>query len=548
MKKVLALILCIITVISCMSVGASAIDTAPVYYVDSINGDDSNGGNSPSDAWKTIYNHMYEFVPGTKVLFKCGGAYDLTDTNLTVEGTKENPIVISSYGEGDRPLLYTNEREEVFTLLDCSYVTISNVQITAPNGGGIWVDTRNKTSEGIVIDNVKFFGIQNYPVNGRDNLSHGPVFARACIVIKGLYTPNQSIYPVNNMTISNCEMVDCGNGISAWGMCRNSPDQEDELDAVFNEGLLIENCYFADMDAEAIIIGVNDGAVVRNCVSTRCCQGAAEPDENGEVKYFTAAMWYWGSKNCMIENCEISDQKNYGDGMSIDFDSYSNYCTYQYIYSHDNVRFMVNNAKHKYQEGNTVRYCLSVNDGIGSNRCASGAGEKKFSFYNNTIVNCGLFDYTNLYDSFIANNIIIPRHGYKVHSTDNTLFNGNNIFENNCYYNALNPMVDLFSMNEWPVFAGDDYSDKNSFKLAKNSPLIGKGTVIYDGLTTDLFGEEIVSNNIGCYGGTGVDVEGETSDIFEEICNFFKVLFAVIKTEIADLMEDVTGFFKDLSK
>lgn len=33
------------------------------------------------------------------------------------------------------------------------------------------------------------------------------------------------------------------------------------------------------------------------------------------------------------------------------------------------------------------------------------------------------------------------------------------------------------------------------------------GVKIDDGITTDFFGNEIVINNIGCYGGTGTDAE-----------------------------------------
>lgn len=537
MKKVLALTLSLIIAFSCLAINASSAYAAPVYYIDNINGDDANDGSSPESAWKSIANHEYEFVPGTQVLFRCDGMYELTDVILSVEGTKENPIVISSYGEGTRPVLYAVGRNNVFTFIDSSYVTVSNVQITAPDGGGIWINTQSKESVGFTIDNVKFYGIQNYEVNCRDNLSAGPAAARACIVIKGL--PSGSVYPVNDVTISNCEMTDCANGISAWGMCRGDPGIMEEIDPVFNKGLVIENCYFADMDAEAIIVGLNDGAVVRNCVSTRCCLGADEPDENGEVKYFTAAIWFWGSVNSVIEHCEISDQKNYGDGMTVDFDSYTNYCTYQYVYSHDNVRFMVNNAKFATQKGNTVRYCLSVNDGLGSSRLASGAGEDNLSFYNNTIVNCGLFDFSKMTNSLVVNNIIMPRYGYKLYCDVEDAYGKGNTISNNCYYNGFNPICEPFGLNTAPGFAGTDYSDPNSFKLAKNSPLIGAGYEIDDGLTVDFFGEKIVKNNIGCYGGEGVDTVGETSNCIKDFINYIKVIIESIKKDINDYLEEL---------
>lgn len=545
MKKALCFILCILLLVPGAGVGASAADSSRVIYIDSIDGDDANSGLSPSDAWKTINHSLdeYGFAPGTKVLFRKGGAYEFTGVVLTIEGTKENPIVLSSYGEGDRPLLYVKGANTALTLIDSSYVTVSDLQFTAPNGGGIWINTVNKASEGITIDNVKFFDIQNYEVENRDNLSAGPVAGRTCIMVKGL--PSGSIYPVNNLTITNCEMTDCANGISAWGMCKGDPGTMEEIDAVFNEGLLIENCYFADMDAEAIVIGINDGAVVRNCVSTRCCLGADEPDENGNVKYFTAAMWFWGSVNSVIEHCEVSDQKNYGDGMTVDFDSFTNYCTYQYVYSHDNVRFMVNNAKYAKQVGNTVRYCLSVNDGLGSSRLASGAGEENLKFYNNTVVNCALFDFSRMYNSFVANNIIIPKYGYKLYCDVDSASGRGNTITNNCYYNAANPICEPFAINELPGFAGTDYTDPESFKLAKNSPLIGAGIEIDDGLTKDFFGEEIVSNNIGCYGGTGVDVKGKTSNIIDELLNFIVVIWKTIVKGLKDFIEDISYSIKN---
>lgn len=537
MKKLLAIVLTLLVAFSCFAMQAGAADAAPTYYIDSLNGDDANDGLSPETAWKTIQHDNYVFVPGTQVLLRRGGAYECTNVYMSVDGTKENPIVISSYGEGDRPLLYAVGANLVFHFVDCSYITVSDVQITAPDGGGIWINTVSEVSEGITIDNVKFFGIQNYEVGWRDNLSAGPVAARACIVIKGL--PSGSIYPVNDVTISNCEMTDCANGISAWGMCKGDPGTMAEIDPVFNTGLLIENCYFADMDAEAIIVGLQDGAVVRNCVSTRCCLGADEPNEDGSVKYFTAAIWFWGSVNSVIEHCEISDQKNYGDGMTVDFDSFTNYCTYQYVYSHDNVRFMVNNAKFAPQKGNTVRYCLSVNDGIGSSRLASGAGEENLSFYNNTIVNCGLFDFSKMSNSLVVNNIIIPRYGYKLYCDTEDAFGKGNTISNNCYYNGFNPICEPFAMNTLPGFAGTDYTDADSFRLAKNSRLIGAGVEVEDDLTVDFYGEPIVSNNIGCYGGEGVDTEGEVSNLFKDLINWFKVIVKSIEKDINDFIEDM---------
>lgn len=511
-------------------VGYAAENSKNYYYLDSVNGDDANSGtdiNSPVRSIAGLKN--LDIKPGTHFLFKNGGEYECAVT-LTCSGTKDNPIVISSYGDGEKALLYTNEKTEAFRLFDCSYITVSDLHIKAPNGGGIWIDTYNQTSEGIVIDNVKFTDMQNYKVHSRDNFSDGAASARAAVIVKGL--PAKSRYAVNDLTISNCEVYNCANGFMVWGSWNESQTpwcEEDEIDPVYNEGLLIEGCYFHEMDAEAVIVGMCDGALVTNCRAINCCQGEGV-DENGEIEYFTAAMWFWGSRNSTIQYCEIAGQKNVGDGMAVDFDSYTHNCTYQYIYSHDNVRFMCNCPNHSGHHGNTVRYCLSVNDNKGRSTTAVGAqGEHNFSFYNNTIVNCGEFQFKNLYDSYIANNIIVPMQG-ATFAYDVDASRGN-VFENNCYYNVMTPLVDLGAMNTVPGFAGSDYSDVNSFRLSADSPLIGAGVAI-EGSATDFYGSEISSNNIGCYGGMGEDTEYKGESLFEKIIRTIRDILVTLKHEI----------------
>ncbi|MBR2876909.1 MAG: hypothetical protein IKC01_07215 [Clostridia bacterium] len=506
--KVLCVLLVISVILGNISLFAFAAENSKsYYYIDSVNGNDSNNGTDVNSPVKTINGlGNVNIKPGTHFLFKNGGEYECTAT-LTCNGTAENPVVVSSYGEGEKAVLYTNEKTEVLRLFDCSYVSVKDLHIKARNGGGIWIDTRNQTSEGIVIDNVYFTDMQNYKVHSRDDNSNGAAPARAAVMVKGL--PAKSRYAVNNLTISNCEVYNCANGFMIWGSWNDEQkpwcETEAEIDPVYNEGLLIEGCYFHEMDAEAVIVGMCDGALVTNCRAINCCQGEGV-DENGEIEYFTAAMWFWGSENSIIQHCEIAGQKNVGDGMAVDFDSHTNNCTYQYIYSHDNVRFMCNNPNYSGQHGNTVRYCLSVNDNEGRSTTAVGScGEHNFKFYNNTIVNCGEFQFKNLYNAYITNNIITLADG-ATFAYDIDLTRGNR-FESNCYYGALSPLVDLFSKNINPGFAGNDYSDKHSFVLSEKSPLIGAGVKVDDDLSKDIFGNEIVSCNMGCYGGIGIDAE-----------------------------------------
>ena len=527
--KIISIALAAVILLTSLSFFAFAQNEKNYYYLDSVAGDDSNSGTDINSPVKTIAGLKdLNIGPGTHFLFKNGGEYECAVT-LTCSGTKENPVVISSYGEGEKALLYTNDKKEVFCLFDCSYVTVSDLHIKAPNGGGIWIDTYSQTSEGIVIDNVYFTDMQNYQVHSRDDFSRGAAAARAAVMVKGL--PARSRYAVNDLTISNCEVYNCANGFMIWGSWNDEQApwcEEEDIDPVYNEGLLIEGCYLHEMDAEAVVVGICKGALVTHCRAINCCQGVGV-DKNGEIEYFTAAMWFWGSESSTIQYCEIAGQKNFGDGMTVDFDSFTHNCTYQYIYSHDNVRFMCNCPNHSGHHGNTVRYCLSVNDNGGRSTTAVGAqGEHNFSFYNNTIVNCGEFQFKNLYDSYIANNIIVAGEGatfaYDVDPSRN------NVFENNCYYDIMNPLVDIGAMNTVPGFSGTDYSDPESFKLSADSPLIGAGAAV--DVDTDFYGNPVESNNIGCYGGKGTDAEYKGESIIEKIIRTIRNIITTLKHEI----------------
>lgn len=87
---------------------------AATYYVDSTNGDDTNSGLAPENAWKTIskINDM-EFQPGDFILFKRG---EIWRNHLIIQsnGNETSSITFSDYGSGDKPLILgSTERSRV---------------------------------------------------------------------------------------------------------------------------------------------------------------------------------------------------------------------------------------------------------------------------------------------------------------------------------------------------------------------------------------------------------------------------------------------------
>jgi len=79
------------------------------FYVDSVNGSDSNDGLSPSTAWQTltkVQNNLSSLKPGDSVLFASG---DTFSGGLTLpagmNGAANAPITFSSYGTGALPVI-----------------------------------------------------------------------------------------------------------------------------------------------------------------------------------------------------------------------------------------------------------------------------------------------------------------------------------------------------------------------------------------------------------------------------------------------------------
>jgi len=77
------------------------------YYVDSVDGSDSNPGTSEDLPWQTLGPvHERDFEPGDVIFFKRGSVWT---EGLVIDdsGTEAMPIIFTAYGEGERPVFST---------------------------------------------------------------------------------------------------------------------------------------------------------------------------------------------------------------------------------------------------------------------------------------------------------------------------------------------------------------------------------------------------------------------------------------------------------
>ena len=105
-KSAFSVLLAVIILCLGFNLNAIASSGGTAFYVDSISGSNDNDGLSPETAWKDVewLTEVNACNAGDKLLFRCGGTYNVSCTFNSCLGTQKNPIVISSYAEGKKPV------------------------------------------------------------------------------------------------------------------------------------------------------------------------------------------------------------------------------------------------------------------------------------------------------------------------------------------------------------------------------------------------------------------------------------------------------------
>lgn len=531
-KTVLSIVLAVILALSCCPV-AIAANVGTTYYVDSVNGDDANRGTSESTAWKTTEKAAtVEYSAGDKVLFKAGG-YFVGIFSAKGSGTEENPITLGAYGDVEalgKPMLTVEDENAVVEIKDVSNWTVDGLDVFAPNGKGIYVICTKDVMSGITVKNCSLHDIFKQRSPKQVIYDHASI---------GINSVGQC--KLSDIIISNIEIKDCGFGI--WSDGNNnewsktyyvSPEKS------YTENVIYENVTMSNVYYDGIAIGSMYNLIIRNCVLI---------NTSLYEDFYTAPTWMHHAKNVLIENCEIAGSTNTMDGMAVDFDGWTTDSTYQYIYSHDNVRFMANCIyDDETQNRNcTVRYCLSVNDNKSvSNSGPLGgvavAGMDNFKFYNNTIVDGGNFSFAYNKNSVVANNIFVSSKAFgemqtvrKYSQAGLHKFTGE--FTNNCFVNYAVPTIAKKNAIAIPGFVGGDYYDVNSYRLSASSPLIGKGIQVEDDMGEhDFYGNALTdTHNIGCFDAPGIE-DGKTISVMQKIQASFKTMFYKLYGAILSLI------------
>ena len=139
-----------------------------VFYVDVVDGNDSNSGTSDSTAWQSLAKvDSTTFSEGDTILFKAGCSWD-GQLYPKGSGSSLHPIVIDIYGSGEKPIIVANGTQlSTLYFRNQEYWEINNLEIT--NEVAVPGDYRGIRVEGRDYGTIDHFHIKNcyiYDVTG----------------------------------------------------------------------------------------------------------------------------------------------------------------------------------------------------------------------------------------------------------------------------------------------------------------------------------------------------------------------------------------------
>ena len=505
-----------------------------IYYVDSVNGNDSNSGHSPQSAWASLEKiNQMDFQQGDNVLLANGSKFNQSLILQNIFGTKENPIIISSYkADGKSKLPVINSRGFVngVLVINSSHVIVSNIEITG-DGGGVAIAKNAKQNMhcGVLITTSKpnvFENIQLKNIVIHDMFFEKKGFKRGKDEVRtanGSQSYGWGIRVINSVEnaslrdilIESCEVKNVAHtGIKFTG--RNK--------SIHN--IKVYNNKVSETGGPGIqMSGVDTGHVKNNQVNRSGSNNDSRKWGRG------SGLWTWGSSDILIEHNSFRNANGPGDSAGCHIDFNCNNVVVQYCLSENNAggfcEILGNNYNCAY------RYNVSINDGYrvkGENGAFQegkifwlsgfqGKGKKRDGpfnsyFYNNTIYVSKDIVAKIAVDRassgvLIANNIFyiegesraVKGDQYKPETKGESRVE-NILFQNNLYLKKGNWPVEVLIQDEKPIFGNPKFVNTGGVELKdcipKNVDLIkNKGIRI----------EPLPNDSIGLFIGLSVDCD-----------------------------------------
>jgi len=254
--------LCALRILSYSVVRGPGVD----YYVSNSEGNDDNTGTSKSKAWKTLSKvSSMTFKPGDRIHLKSGDVWEKETLKLNGNGTSDFPIIVSSYGKGDKPKISPKIVDA-----DCVYLSgregwkITNLELSDARWGVHLEFDHDYNNDYIEINNLYIHDMTWKYNSNPETYNH----FSAGICVKSLAEPNNlwdaetqpvvlTNYSVRNVRFYNCDLPywsgQVGSGFIANGVGRIKKFKIENCTAEFSR---LAGYSFCFMD-EGTITNVN---------------------------------------------------------------------------------------------------------------------------------------------------------------------------------------------------------------------------------------------------------------------------------------------------
>jgi hypothetical protein len=361
-----------------------------IYYVTQT-GDDNNPGTERKPFNSLQKLNTVKFNAGDKIYLNGNEIFSGT-LLLTVNGTNDEPIIISSYGNGNATIDGGNNEA---IIIRGSHFQLNNINTkgTGRKAGNTTNGISLIEASHAIVENIKTEGFQKsgIEINSCKNMSIKNVYAidnGFC----GIHITGSKEKRSKNILVKDCK-------------AENNPGDPTNLDNHSGNGILA---------------GWSDSVTIDHCTATN--NGWDMPRVgNGPV-----GIWTYESNYVTIQYCisyRNKTAKGAKDGGGFDLDGGVTNSVIQYCLSYENEGaghglFQYAGASLWYN--NVVRYCLSINDAVTT------GGSGGFFVWNNS------GDSTQLADCIIYNNVVYSMHApavqFEAESPNKNFLFCNNIF------------------------------------------------------------------------------------------------------------------------
>ena len=338
------------------------------HYVSQA-GNDNNPGTKDKPLKSLQKINTIKFKPGDKIYLNGNETFSGT-LLLTVNGSTDEPVIISSYGNGNATIDGGNEeainiRGSHFQLNNINTKGAGRKTGSTTNGISL-VEASHATVENIKTEGFRKSGIE---LNSCKNIDIKNVYA-ADNGFCGIYITGSKEKRSKNILVKDCK-------------AENNPGDPINLDNHSGNGILA---------------GWSDSVVIDHCTATG--NGWDMPRiGNGPV-----GIWVYESNYVTIQYCisyRNKTAKGAKDGGGFDLDGGVTNSVIQYCLSYENEGAgygLFQYAGASLWHNNIVRYCLSINDGVTTE------GTGSIFIWN------GSDDSVQLSDCIVHNNLVYSRH------------------------------------------------------------------------------------------------------------------------------------------